>query len=258
MRKSWQMHFKEDKKFDSGGILKPVVLPTIQEEVYSQLLQAILCAKIPPGQRLIAEELAKHLHVSPIPVREALGRLEAAGFVSSIKKGIRIANLLSKGNLEEILEIRLALETMAARIAAHQVSNDTLTELENVFQELAGASFRMEVVEIIRLNKSFHLTLYRDAHKPIFQQIIDSCIDRVSPYFHILYRQIDQQYVIMDIEIHRNMLEGMKAREPKQVCKWLRMDMTDTTRRLIGMFDEMMASGLSHTNKGEVRESDLT
>jgi len=258
LRKTWQMYFKENKEFDSEEILKPVILPTLQEEVYSQLLQAILSAKIRPGKRLITEELAKLFHVSPIPVREALGRLEAAGFVSSLKKGIKIANVLSKENLEEILEIRLALETMAARIAARQVSDDSLTQLENIFQELAGARFRTDVAEIIRLNKLFHLTLYRDAHKPILQQIIDSCIDRVSPYFHILYGRIDQQYVTMDIEIHRNMLEGMKVRDSKQVCKWLKMDMTDATRRLIGMFDEMKGSGLNRTNGVDVSEIDLT
>jgi DNA-binding GntR family transcriptional regulator len=251
------MYFKERKEFDSEEILKPVKLPTLQEEVYSQLLQAILSAKIRPGERLITEELAKLLHVSPIPVREALVRLEAVGFVSSLKKGVRIANVLSKENLEEILEIRLALETMAARIAARQVSEDTLTQLENIFQELAGASIRTDVAEIIRLNKLFHLTLYRDAHKPILQQIIDSCIDRVSPYFHILYGRIDQQYVTMDIEIHRNMLEGMKVRDPKQVCKWLKMDMTDATRRLIGMFDEMMEYGLYHPKDVDVSEIDF-
>jgi DNA-binding GntR family transcriptional regulator len=243
LRKTWQMHFKKNNKIGSEEILKPVNLPTLQEEVYRQLLQAILSAKIRPGERLITEELAKHFQVSPIPVREAISRLEAAGFVSSIKKGVRTASLLSKGDLEEILEIRLTLETMAAKLSARQVSDDTLVELENIFQELSAATIRGDVVEVIRLNKLFHLTLYRDAKKNILHQIINSLIDKVSPHFHILYYRFDKQYVTMDIETHRKMLEGMQLRDPKKVCKWLKIDMTDATRRLIKMFEEMKGPG---------------
>lgn len=240
LKRTWQLHFKKNKQIDSDEILKPVNLPTLQEEVYSQLLQAILSAKIRPGERLITDELAKRFRVSPIPVREALSRLEAEGFVSPIKKGVRIASVLSKEDLKEILEIRLMLETMAARVAARQVNDGTLVELDNIFQELSAATLRLDVPESIRLNKLFHLTLYRDAKKTILQQFINSLIDKISPSFHMLYYRFDKQYINMDIEIHKKMLEGMKLRNPDMVCKWLRMDMTDATRRLIKMFEDIV------------------
>ena len=101
--------------------LKPVQMVSANEVVYQSLLEAIVSGEIPPGERLIPEKIARQMEVSRMPVREALQRLRATGFVSVRGRGGMIVNKLSREDLEEIQHIRLLLEQDARRQGGPQL-----------------------------------------------------------------------------------------------------------------------------------------
>src|ERR1700760_4374599 len=91
---------------------------TLAEKAYESLHAAIITGQLRPGARLPIEELAEHLEMSPMPIREAVRRLDGAGLVEDVPhRGARVTEL-SVTDLAEVYEVRLSLETLAMRRAA--------------------------------------------------------------------------------------------------------------------------------------------
>lgn len=97
---------------------------TLAEKAFGTLHTAIITGRLRPGARLPIEELAELLQMSPMPIREALRRLDAAGLVDNIPhRGARVSEL-SVSDLEEVYEARLVLEPLAIRRAAERFTRE--------------------------------------------------------------------------------------------------------------------------------------
>ncbi len=93
---------------------------TLAEKAFDTLHTAIITGRLRPGTRLPIEELADVLDMSPMPIREAVRRLDAAGLVENIPhRGARVTEL-SITDLGEVYEARVALEVLAIRRAAER------------------------------------------------------------------------------------------------------------------------------------------
>ena len=202
--------------------IKPIRSYRIQDNVYEQLMEAILSGSIPPGQRITMEGLANIMDVSIMPVRVALQKLEVGGFVT-IGKNRRIhISELSPDNLIEILEVRLLLECYAAEKACKTRSEETLKRLEKLHRLCNHAK---DENTYLQANKEFHMTIYSEAKKPILMETIDTLWNRYSPYLHILLRN-EQTYKTKEFHNpHGKIIEAMKNKDPKSIRKWLAEDL---------------------------------
>ena len=211
---------------DPGAMVhvEPPDTSTLQQRVYDSLFEAIVSGRIRPGARMTAKEISKRLKVSPMPVREALSRLEATGFVFNQKKKGTIVRELSVKDLKEITTIRLTLETLAARQACMVRSEQTLDQLESLMKEYLSAD---EAEEFLRINRRFHQTLYHDADMPTLLQLIVGLWDRISPYLHLYVLTIED----LDLErrpsaeCHKGMVDGMRRKDAPEVVHWLKSDL---------------------------------
>jgi DNA-binding GntR family transcriptional regulator len=105
-----------------AGVDPPSGHRTLAEKAFAMLHTAIITGGLRPGARLPIEELAELLEMSPMPIREAVRRLHAAGLVENIPhRGARVTEL-SVTDLAEVYEVRLALEVPAIRRAAERFS----------------------------------------------------------------------------------------------------------------------------------------
>jgi DNA-binding GntR family transcriptional regulator len=96
----------------------------LRDQVYDRILDILLSSETEPGARLRIDTLAKHLKVSPTPVREAMVQLERTGLVTrEALKGYRVAPPLSKEHLEELFQARIMLEVEAARLATPRAAS---------------------------------------------------------------------------------------------------------------------------------------
>jgi DNA-binding GntR family transcriptional regulator len=100
----------------------------LADEVYQQLMDAILDGDVGPNDRLVQERLAAEMEISRTPVREALLRLEQEGvLVTSPRGGFKLYQI-GAGEVREMYQARAAVESQAARILASQ--NDPLKNSE--------------------------------------------------------------------------------------------------------------------------------
>lgn len=136
------------------------------EAVFRSLCEALQAGSYRAGDRLREEEVAQRLKVSRTPVREALGRLAARGFVEPAGgRGLIVRNL----DISEVLELyamREIMEGAAARLAAEHASApeiDALRDIEQAFVEASEADAAGMGGEMARLNRAFHEAICRAA-----------------------------------------------------------------------------------------------
>jgi len=91
----------------------------LRDRVYDLVLDMLLGSEMEPGSRLAIDQIARELHVSPTPVREALVQLERTGLVArEAHKGYRVAPPIAGEQLEALFDARVVLEGGATALAA--------------------------------------------------------------------------------------------------------------------------------------------
>ncbi|WP_435748566.1 GntR family transcriptional regulator [Microbacterium sp. PMB16] len=102
----------------------------LPDAVYQRLIELILSNELPPDSRVNLYQVARQLDVSPTPVREALSRLDDDGLVvKSPLKGYRTTPVLDVKELDDLFDLRLLLEPVAAQKAAENGSSEALETL---------------------------------------------------------------------------------------------------------------------------------
>jgi DNA-binding GntR family transcriptional regulator len=125
---------------------------SLSEDVYWQLRREIVRGELRPNQPLAEIDMAERLNVSRTPVRESMQRLAADGLVISRRRRWLVYEH-SKQEIQEIYEVRLALEGYAARLASQRISDAQTEELARL-REPAAADGQLTVR--VEHNEVFH------------------------------------------------------------------------------------------------------
>lgn len=126
--------------------LTPPPRTMLRDTVYESIKQMLMDHDLAPGARLSIDGIARELEVSPTPVREAMTKLESDGLVAKRPHaGYVVAPLMDQASLENLFEIRLLLEPAAARRAASNATDEQITEMrtlaENMTARPAGENY---------------------------------------------------------------------------------------------------------------------
>ncbi|WP_427133594.1 GntR family transcriptional regulator [Pseudarthrobacter sp. S9] len=132
----------------------------LADHVYEALLASLMDGRLEPGTAVSIDGTARELDVSPTPVREALARLEHTGMVRRVAlKGYRVAPVFSGEDFAELMEARLAIEPVNARLACARLTPEHLAELAQAVSDLReaprGPSFA-EYKDYLEADERFH------------------------------------------------------------------------------------------------------
>jgi DNA-binding GntR family transcriptional regulator len=106
----------------------------LADEVYDQLIQAIMNREIKPEDRLVQEKLAAELQISRTPVREALMRLEQEGVLEVSQRGSFRLYQMDEREVRELYQARAAIEGQAIRILAERCNPTDIETLETTIR----------------------------------------------------------------------------------------------------------------------------
>lgn len=138
-----------------------------------ELKEAIVGGKIAPGERLSEESLAAKLKVGRVPVRAALRRLEAEGYVTFLSNTDVV---VSKPTMEEVADyymIASVLEGLAARLAVERADPEELSRLRELHQLLKEAYQRKDFEQYFEANSNFHRFIAEMARNERLYRLID-------------------------------------------------------------------------------------
>lgn len=133
---------------------RPATADRIAEAVYSHVKSKITDGRIRPHEMLIEIEIAEELGVSRSPVREALQRLVADGLVDLARRRW-IVHEFTEDEIVEIYQVRAALESTAAKLAATEITDEQRTELLR-FREKFQRTVQNDLEQRVYRNSEFH------------------------------------------------------------------------------------------------------
>jgi DNA-binding GntR family transcriptional regulator len=184
---------------------------TLAEKAFVSIHDAIVRGDLQPGERLPIEELAEVFEMSPMPIREALRRLDAAGLVENVPhRGARVTEL-SLEDLHEVYEARLALEPMALARAAERFSDEDARRGHERLKALDVFGDRSSP-EAWAAHTAFHFALYEAAGSPWLLRLIRPLWESSERY---RLAEPALRRLSMRRSEHRRMLDACVERQPE-------------------------------------------
>jgi DNA-binding GntR family transcriptional regulator len=151
----------------------PPVLPgyvSKTDMVAALIRQLIITGELPAGGQLRQRDLARRFGVSQTPVREALRRLESEGLVvGDTHRGFTVVEP-DDGPVEENFQIRAALESLGASLAARKVDADGIEALRAVNDQIRALGD--DDPRYAGLNRDFHFGVYEHAGSPLLLSLM--------------------------------------------------------------------------------------
>ena len=133
--------------------------------VVALIRELIITGELAAGEQLRQRDLADRFAVSQTPVREAMRRLESEGMLQcDTHRGFTVA-IPDVGPVEENFQIRSALESLGASLAATKIDKAGLARLEELNDRMRELSD--DDPRYLDLNREFHFTVYEYARSPL-------------------------------------------------------------------------------------------
>jgi len=186
---------------------------TKQEFVYRTLRAAIIRCELPPGERLVIDDLARQLAVSAIPVREALQLLQSEGLAVNVPHVGATVAPISRESIVEVFTVMEGLEIVATRSATQRATAGDLDALGGIVDAMDRALAAGAPEQWADLNNRFHAAIARLTGMPMLQEMMERALDRwdrVRRYYFsgvLVHRAEHAQ------QEHHALLEAMKKRD---------------------------------------------
>ena len=201
---------------------------------YEYIRKRILSGKYPPGHDLIAEALSAEIAVSRTPVREALRQLEVEELVSIRSRRGATVKKMDLKEYREMCDVRLALESHAASLAASNRNHEDLREIRGAYEGmrdcteriLAGDPKAKLLDELVHHDVCFHVAIMTAARSDMMKKkllglyIINRVVsgEAVPPGFeNITVEQngMDENHRHRFVlETHAEILKAIEQRKP--------------------------------------------
>jgi GntR family transcriptional repressor for pyruvate dehydrogenase complex len=211
----------------SGVMLNPLERTPVTEEALERVKELITAGKITIGEKLPPEyELAAQLGISRPSIREVLITLQAEGYIE-IKRG-KGAYVMDKDQfdkkkfmewfqnnefrIQELLEARMAIEPMAASLAAERITEAELDGLEKNYNDFVVAIKNHRLDEIVLGDEKFHELIIRASSNELLYFLYSNFIPAMREYRRRAFSPPANPYLAT--EWHRRIIEALKTRNP--------------------------------------------
>lgn len=193
-------------------------MSTLVDKIVNGIRRDILDGSLALGEQLKQVELAKRYGVSPIPLREALQRLQTEGLVVYLPyRGAQVATL-SKSEGVDIVTIRNALEAAAFRFAVPNVEEDQVVHLQRLANELDAPDATDPNFVMPRVLE-FYAVLLGRINRPILLSMIQTNLKRSILYYAEILKHLRKDE--MGLPSWNSLFKAIKARDANEAIRLL-------------------------------------
>jgi DNA-binding GntR family transcriptional regulator len=186
--------------------------------VVEAIRDAILSGDLEPGARILQEDIAERLQVSPTPVREAIRQLEAEGALQySPNRGVRVSEVNSAA-VKEIYLMRAELEDLATRLAVPRLSQQDILRIQALQAQIRASIASGDLRALRRPNYDLHMVIYQAAGMPELFRAIRSLWSKcpLDILQELPYR------AQMTADEHEQFIQAIKRKEAEVAGKLMR------------------------------------
>ena len=188
-------------------------LPSLGEQTYEVIQEAIVSLEFQPGDRLSVQRLSDLLGVSRTPVKDAFQRLEQEGLVSVVPRKGTFVSPIEVRDIDEILEARALVEGFATSRAARLLSPEELGEADEVLERMGKALNTGLIPEAAEIGHEFHVIVLRKLGNDRMVSFLRQLDLQYTRIRRIFSQKASRQH--QSLKEHRDILETLKAGNPE-------------------------------------------
>ena len=186
----------------------------LNDQVFAALRDAITTGALPAGARLRLRDLAAEYGTSPIPVREAIGRLEQVGLVERVPHKGAVVVDLTDSELVQIYQTRLVLEVAATRLGSQAADDRTVARMRVEHGKMMTAVRRHDLLGALDRDEALLSLLYAAGGNAVMLELIGNLWRRCRPYKLLGLGQQHDASVVADVWSHQGrLIEAVAAHD---------------------------------------------
>jgi len=207
---------------------------SLSDDVVDLLRAALVRGTFEPGQHLNEAGLAEKLGVSRGPIREAFVELQREGLLTLERhRGARV-NRLSRTDIDEIYELRKALERLAVERAVRQATEDDFAAMSDVVTKLRAAVSATDLHAVVTLDVRFHDLIYVAAHHSRLYLSWSNLRPQIETFLHS--RSTDTtDYLDKAVREHTELLDVLRSRSKRNATRLIDSHIRSSYDRLSEM-----------------------
>jgi DNA-binding GntR family transcriptional regulator len=179
----------------TGSASKRGAQLSASQKVELHIKEAIYSGALKPRERVIEEDIARRLHCSRGPVREALLRLERDGLIATIPRRGSFIRDISAESIDVVFRIRGKLEGLCARYMRESMIEKDKAALANCLKELSAAASEGDDEQFLQADMKLHQTIWRLSKR---EQLFLTLNSVMNPFIFMVARAYSSQTPIMD------------------------------------------------------------
>jgi len=197
---------------------KPRIM-TKQAYAHAHLREKIMSGAMRPGERVIIDQVAAALDMSPIPVREAISQLAREGLLDSRAHAGAVVAGIPESAIEEIFAAMEALETAAVRLGRRKADAQLIAELTALCEQMEKTS---KMARWATLNRRFHEALPRFAGLERITGMLVKVGEDWERLRRLNFASFQGEDLSRSNREHREFVELLKAGRTRPLEKWIR------------------------------------
>jgi len=170
---------------------------TLRQKSVELLSNAILSSKIKPGERLNESELARKLHVSRAPIREALQQLQEQGLIVNVPRRGMFVVSLDEESIQKINSLRAVLESEALRLARLHAGSKEKEKLTRLVESMERMS-HVPTNEMVRVDMEFHRMIWSFTKNEYLEKTLISLTAPLFAHSMLTLLRGEKQRMVLD------------------------------------------------------------
>jgi DNA-binding GntR family transcriptional regulator len=216
---------------------KVVQSQTLQNQVYEYLHEKIVSGHIPPGQRIVEEQISQETGVSRSPIREAIRRLSSEGLVSvSPRGGVKVYRP-TFSDFKYLYELRLSLEPTAAYYATLRMNAKQYSTLADLAEEMDLMVEQKNLEKLKNLSTQFHFNIIEASGNPYLIKTMNQLYSLITFYRNAVLnipRRLEE-----GAEEHKAVWQAIKSRDEKAAEMLMRTHIQNDYQFYISMHSKV-------------------
>jgi DNA-binding GntR family transcriptional regulator len=215
-----------------------------QERTYTILRDRIHSGSIAPLTRINIDALARELGVSPIPVREALRRLEAEGWVRFTPNVGPVVSPVDATSWEQAMIALAILEGAASAEAQEHLRRSDLTRLRRISAAMEEAAARADPLRFSKLNRELHAAIVARCPNDYLKELLDQTnmrLDRVRSTMFVYLPHRSEEAVREHIRLIELLEDGTKD-EVESYSRWHKLRTVEAYRAIHQANEKVLAA----------------
>jgi len=217
------------------------VYTTLRDLALKAIRGLIADGTLRPGVRVFEEELAERLGVSRGPVREALRRFEEQGVIVSYPNRGSFMVELTTEEVEQLYELRAALEKMAIRTVKERGRLEDLRQLSGRLIQMRRAAKAQDLRRLLEADLAFHKVLWQAAANRFLLKALESLEAHIQVLMSVENRaHLDLGEIVKD---HEELLRVIRKSDPELAAEAMARHVLDSGRRTVAAVDAAGSNG---------------